>query len=121
MDPLALPTAGTLKSARTSVAAEPPAPTLQAHLFESTTTAMLDQQPGCYSYQSAHPFSGDCRSPTAGPAQEPHHPEGCPRGPKGLQGVHCRGLRPLEERTSPFPTPLSFQNWNLRQMLSPKL
>lgn len=35
----------------------------------------------------------------------------------GYRGVQCRGLRPCEEGTSPFPIPLPFQYWALPQIL----
>ena len=106
MDPVPLRSAGTMKSARTSVATNPAAPTLEAHFSESTTTAALDQLHGCYSYRSEHPFSRDCRSPTTGPAQEPRPPgegaqwstEGCNAG----ASAHVRRGHPL-----PHSPPLS--------------
>lgn len=106
MDPVPLRSAGTRKSGRTSVAANPAAPTLEAHFSESTTTAVLDQLHGCYSYRSAHRFSRDCRSPTTGPAQEPRSPgEGARWGTEGCNAgasAHVRRGHPL-----PHSPPLS--------------
>lgn len=114
MDPVPLRSAGTMKSGRTSVAANPAAPTLEDHFSESTTTAALDQLHGCYSYRSEHPFSRDCCSPTNGPAQEPRPPgedaqwstEGCNAG----ASAHVR-------REHPLPHSPPFQYWALPQIL----
>ena len=123
MDPLPLPSAETLKSARTSVAADLPAPTFGAHLFEATTTAVLDQPPGCYSYRSEHPFSRDCRSPTTGPAQERHHRERVSKRPGGVPRGALQGPPPMVGRDISFPVPLPFQYWNLPRssLLSSKI
>lgn len=112
-DPLPSPTSGTLKSVRTSAAADPPASALEAHLFASTTTAVQDQPPGCHSYRCEHPFSRDCRSPTAGPAQERHHRERVSKRPGGAPRGALQGPPPMGGTDVPFPTPVPFQYWNL--------
>lgn len=113
MPPPPLPILETLKFARAPVVADPSVPTLEARLFASTTAAVQNQPPGCHSYRSAHPFSRDCRSPTAGPAQERHHREGVSTRPGGAPRGALQGPPPMEGTDIPFPIPFPFQYWNL--------
>lgn len=115
MNPRWLTHLGVLKSSRTSSGCR----SVSSHpLNRISSTAVLDQAPGCHSNLSAHPFSWDCHSLIIGPAQggyllgegaqeTPKRVKECAHGPPPMTGVDISPASSFQYGILPTSCPLS--------------